>query len=321
MRTIREIFGVLILTVGISRAPAEEHKGKNAAPVRVEDGGVFVSLEAQKKSGFEFAEIKPEQMAHQIAAFGTIVDPTPLLLLEAESRDAEAALAIASNQLQRAKILFQNDQTVSRRTLETAENQMRVENTRRQVALRRLALEWGAAIPASETNRTAFIEGVLAQKSALARIDLPIGQHLPATNMTIRVRKAGSDEWREGMFLGPAGAVDVRFQGESFFARVDDPGIGLRPGAAIEVRIADAGSSEKGWHIPAVGIVRYLGEHWIYVKGKPERFERKQVKLESRDDGGWFTKTEFEPGTFCVVAGAVSLLSAELQAAFGAEPE
>jgi multidrug efflux system membrane fusion protein len=320
MKISRAILALFVMTAALCRGAEEEHKPAKTGPVRVEEGAVIVSADAQKRNGFQFAEIKPVEISKELSAFGTIVDPAPLLLLETELNDAEAATLIASNQLQRARTLFQDDQTVSRRTLETAENQLRIENTRREVAQRRIAFEWGNML-GSGTNAQALAEQLLTRKSSLARVELPIGQHLPSGKFLIRLRQAGSDKWLPSSFVGFATAVDARAQGESFFAKVENPPATMRPGAAIEARIADPAAIEKGSLVPAAAILRYLGEHWIYIKEGPERFEKKQIALERRENGGWFTKTLFEANTSCVVEGAASLLSAELQAAFGGEPE
>jgi multidrug efflux pump subunit AcrA (membrane-fusion protein) len=323
MKGLRIAVVMAVLWTATSRGAEEEHKEKKEpAPVRVENGKVFVSSDAQKRNGFQLAEVTPAEMARQIEAFGVIQDPTPLLLLETEMKDATAAALIAGNQLQRAKTLFQDEQTVSRKTLEMAENQLRVENARREVARRRMALEWGNFfVQSSGTNQEALIERLLSQKSVLGRVTLPMGQHLAMTNFSIRLRIPGSEQWIDGLYLGVAPQVDPRLPGESFLLRVDEPPAGLRPGAMIEARILDQRSVEKGWRLPAEAIIRYSGQHWIYVKEDAEHFEKKQVSLDNRDEKSWFTKTRFEPGTFCVVTGAASLLSAELQAAFGGDPE
>jgi multidrug efflux system membrane fusion protein len=306
--------------VALCRGAEEEPKPAKSGPVKVEDGAVIVSADAQKRNGFQFAEIKAVEMPREISAFGTIIDPTPLLLLETELRDAEAASLVASNQLQRARTLFQDDQTVSRRTLESAENQFRLESTRREIAQRRIVLEWGSVFETG-TNGKGLTEQLLTRKVALARVDLSIGQHLPSTTVSLQFRQAGSDQWFPGSFSGFAPAVDSRTQGESFLAKVENPAATLRAGAAIVVKIIDPAANQKGWLIPAAAVLRYLGKHWIYVRDGAERFEKKEITMDRREQGGWFTKTDFEPGALCVVEGAASLLSAEVQAAFGGEPE
>ena len=322
MKTRRIIFTAFAIFTVLGRGAEDDQKNAKAGPVHVEDGKVVVSLEAQKRNDFQFTEIKPAELAQEISAFGTIVDPTPLLLLETELKDAQAASLIASNQLQRARTLFQDDQTVSRRTLETAENQLRLENTRKEVAQRRIALEWGNVFASlSETNSQTSPERLLTHKVVLARLELPIGQHLPPGKSSLRLRQAGADQWHPAAFLGFAPVVDVRSQGESFLARIDNPPDAMRNGSAVEGRISYLAAAEKGWRIPAGAVLRYFGEHWIYIKEGEDRFEKKQITLDRRDDDGWFTKTSFEPGTICVVQGGSSLLSAELQAAFGGEPE
>jgi multidrug efflux system membrane fusion protein len=317
---------LLLLGAGFARSTSaaedkEETSAKSAPAVKVANGGVEVSVEIQKRLGLEFSPVVAATAAPELLAFGSVVDPTPLVQLDTELRDAEAAVALSETQLRRAQALFGADQTVSRKSLELAESQLRQDTTRREGIARRLQLEWGEVGALAASDRTALVEQLLRRDTALIRVELAVGDTLALPVQAARVRTVGREAWSKATVLGSAPTVDLRSQGQAFLLSLRPAPAGFRPGAAVEARLVRPGPPQKGWRVPRSAVVRHLGRTWIYLQTGEGRFERREVALVTAEGETWFTPTPLPDSARCVSTGAAALLSAEIQAAFGAEGE
>ena len=296
------------------QAPAEHEKN----PVVVKGGVLRVSEEARRKSGLLVEPLKIAPFTRSARGFGSVVDPGPLALLATELQDAESALQLARAQVQRATTLFQQEETVSRRAVETAEAQARTEQTRRDLARNHLAFEWGMNFTNENSmSHAPLLKSVLSRQTALVRGELPLGQSLEFLD-SARVRRVGRDAWIPAVFTGITPPVDPRTQGESFLLRVDQPPASLAVGAAVEVELSGTRSEqEQGWLLPSQAILRHLGHNWIYLENAEGEFSRREVSLDRQTGESWLTKSKMPEGAKCVTRGAAELLSAELLLAAG----
>jgi hypothetical protein len=71
--------------------------------------------------------------------------------------------------------------------------------------------------------------------------------------------------------------------------------------------------------VPEASVVRYLGKAWVYVAEADKEFERREVSLDQRGEGGkgWFVVEGFKGDERVVTVGAQVLLSTEINEAFG----
>lgn len=152
----------------------------------------------------------------------------------------------------------------------------------------------------------------------LARIDIPVGRHVPPSVTEARIVPAGfEDQSIVAKRIGIASAVDPRVQGEAFLFRLNNSRFGLRPGVAVTAYLTMPGPSETGVMIPQSAVVRLQGLGFAYVKTGGNEFTRRQVALERFTPAGYFTAAHFKPGDRVVIAGAQSLLSEEFKLQIG----
>src|SRR2546426_12084936 len=85
-------------------------------------------------------------LRREVQAYGKVLDPGPLVMLDGELLAAEAALTNSAAQRQRTKQLFDANQNASRRALDAAEAQFRADEIRVQVTRNQLNLNWGEGI-------------------------------------------------------------------------------------------------------------------------------------------------------------------------------
>jgi hypothetical protein len=247
-------------------------------------------------------------------AYGHVLDPAPLALLDAELDGAEAALLIARAQEAREQALFEREQIVARADLEAAQLQVRAAETRFETALRRLATEWGDPfLQLAATNRHVLVRRLLRRELILLRVELPAGESLPAAPTKARIGTLGAERDRTASFFSEAPTVEVKTLGRAFLLQADGPDDGLRPGGTLTAYFAAPDSAIAGALVPAAAVVRHLGHPWIYVSGEGDAFERLAITLDRQVGRAWFTTSILPPNATVVVQGAQLLLSEELK--------
>jgi hypothetical protein len=130
----------------------------------------------------------------------------------------------------------------------------------------------------------------------------------------------------ETQSITPAADVDPKTQAQGFILRVNRPPFALRPGMALTAWLEVPEKPRAGFTLPRSAILRHDGRAWVYVQAEEEEFVRKPVTLDTplEGDRGWFVAAEGGGITGedqIVVTGAQTLLSEELKAQGGAEPE
>jgi hypothetical protein len=156
----------------------------------------------------------------------------------------------------------------------------------------------------------------------LARVDVPVGQHIPPGVTNARIVPSGYDDQvipAERVALGIA--VDPRSQGQSFLFRLLESRFGLRPGLSITAFVGLPGAPRKGVVIPRAAVVRLAGKTYAYVQTESDKFVRKEVPLTDPVAGGYFTQNNFAPGQRVVIVGAQMLLSEEFKSQTQVEQE
>ena len=277
---------------------------------------------ALEKGEPEKAELKPQRIA-----FGRVLDPTPIATLDGELAAAEAALAASRAEHERTQSLFKTGENLSRKTVETVEAQFRADEIKADGLRRSALIEWGPEFAAlGSAARREFVERLVRGETSLIRVDILPGDALAEQPKAARVLVLGREEQPvETENITPASDVDAKTQAQGFILRVDKSPFALRPGMALTAWLELPEKPRAGFAIPRSAVLRHDGRAWVYVQEEEEKFTRKPVMLDTPLDGdkGWFIAEGggIKADDLLVTTGAQSLLSEELKAQGGGEPD
>ena len=314
-----------------SEEAAAAEKAADGAPKEEEEkpGDFVVKLEKEKWQALDIDKAEPEktELKPQRIAFGRVLDPTPLVTLDGELAAAEAALAASRAENERSQKLLAAGENTSRKIAESAEAQFRADEIKTDGLRRTARLEWGAAFAAlGAGQRRAFVEQLVRGDTALIRVDILPGDALAEQPRAARVLVLGREQQPiETTDITPAADVDAKTQAQGFILRVEKSPFPLRPGMALTAWLELPEKPRAGFAIPRSAVLRHDGRAWVYVQEEEEKFVRKPVMLDTPLDGdkGWFVAEGggIKADDLLVTVGAQSLLSEELKAQGGGEPD
>jgi hypothetical protein len=298
--------------VAEKKRPADYEVQHNSAGETV----VMLSPGAQKRIELQAAPLEAAEFQPELTAYGTVLDPAPLLALQGDLAAARAALETSGRVAERAKALFAQDENVSRKTLEAAESDERADEIKLKTTQRSLELDWGSAIAGLDAAaQQALADQLAAHRTALLRVDLPIGDTIAETPSLARVTVDGRKGGYAAAIISPALRADPKSLGQGFMLRIDGADPALAPGAAVSARLRIPGRPINGVAIPEAAIVRFDGKTWVYVAGPDNTFTRRMVTADARLEQGWFSSNGPAAGERVVVQAAELLLSEEQKAA------
>src|SRR4051812_18946013 len=180
------------------------------------EGFLKLSKEAQEHSGIKVATLEAVEAKPEIKAYGRVLDPSLLATQAVDIGTAQATLAASRKEYERLKALNGHNQNVSARALEAAEATVQRDEITMQAAEMKLKLAWGETI-ASRKDLPAFITSLVALRSALVRIDLPLGDSVNALPSGARISPLNAEtNLIDGKFLGIATSADPQMQGQGF---------------------------------------------------------------------------------------------------------
>jgi len=278
------------------------------------NGNPVVSLNAtaQKRIGVESAPVAAAELPAQITAFGTVIDPAPLVALRGELASDKAALDAAQKVAQRARTLFAQEENVSQKSVEAAEADARAAQIKYDSARQTMRMNWGEAIAGlTPEHLDDLIDSLAARQVELARVDLPAGQtleHLPA-RATISAVEHGRVTGATPLSF--AGNVDPKTLGLGILLRVEAPDPLLAPGSAVEAQFPLDAPPTRGALLPDAATLQFQGRNWVYAQSGETNFTRVEVTLDGRMVDGWFSTNAPRAGEKIVVVGAAILLSEE----------
>lgn len=302
------VLGAFELKERFGHGPEEEEEEAAAA----EEEKKPLDEDAVERLGVKLAPLAAATWRERISAFGRVVDPLPLVMLQNERLVAEAALKASEAEVARSRKLFEGGENIARRNLEQAEALVAADRLKLRAVEQRFLLEWGPEIGG---EHAALIDGILAGTLVLLRAELASARVPEKPPAGAHVLVAGLDSPQEASVIGPAPSVDVKSQAVAWFLKLEKPARPLSPGLSVEVQFASGEKEESGVIIPAQAVLHFEGEAWVFTEGwEKGRFERRQVRLDHALSGGWFAAGEFKPGGKVVTTGAASLLADELQA-------
>jgi hypothetical protein len=297
--------------------PADDSKTPAAFSVQTDTNGntvVTLSVETQKRIALEVAPVASSELAAQIAAFGTVLDPAPLLALHGELAADQAALDATRKVAQRARTLFSENENVSQKSVESAEVDEKNSRIKFDAASATLRLEWGDAIAnLGETERGVLVDSLAGRRLALARVDLTPGESLSNLPARAIVSPASQDRWTAAQPISFATTIDPKTLGEGILLRLEQPDALLAPGAAVKAMLPIAGPPTLGILLPEAAVLHFGGRTWVYAQSGATNFVRREVSLDTLLPDGWFATNGPAPGDRIVTTGASLLLSQEQQ--------
>ncbi len=264
---------------------------------------------------------------------------TQLTSARADLNASLAAVAAAQTAYDRARALNADNKNVSDRAVQEAGAKLAAEQAREagaraliQMLESSLASAAASGIRPIVAERGGDVVEVLAQPGEsieqgapiarltrfdrlLARIDLPVGEHLPSNGGMARIVPAGFENQPplNAERVAVAATTDAHTQGVSLLYKLMRTLPGLRPGAAVTAHFSVSGTAGNGVLIPRAAMVQQDGRTWVYVQTKDDRFSRRPVPLDLPTEAGFITAHGFSPGDRIVVTGAQVLLSEEFK--------
>lgn len=312
-------------------AKAEEEGDKPikvAARMAMVNGENVVTLdEAERMSGgIALAPLQPIVHRPQISAYGVVVDLGVLTDLRntivgagAQLAKANAAQDVASKEYERARGLFDANQNVPEKTVQSAEGTWHTEEANVRVAEAALDASrataqqrWGGVIAGwLSQGGTAFDrlrrqDDLLVQVTlspSLADVSAPAEASIQATGGKVVAAK----------LISAASRTDPKIQGRSFFYLLPANGANLLPGMNV-VAVLPTGEPESGVLVPASAVVWLQGKAWVYAEVRPDKFARREISTGQPVDAGWVQPQGFSKGEPFVVRGPQVLLSEEFRA-------
>jgi biotin carboxyl carrier protein len=264
---------------------------------------------------------------------------TQLSTARSDLSSSVAALSAAQSAYDRAKALNVDNKNVSDKAVQEAEARLATEQAKVRAAQsnigfleasiepgrtggsRQLTAERGGEVvevlaqPGEAVEQGAVILQLSRFDHLLARIDLPIGEHIPVSSRSAFIIPAGFEDQKPLVAerVAVATSSDAHTQGISFLYRLEKTVFGLRPGTAVTAELSTPGPTREGVLIPRSAVAQEGGKSWAYVQVNNERFARRFVPQNLPIPAGYVAVTGFSPGDRVVVTGAQSLLSEEFK--------
>jgi len=307
-RMRRSLGALLALTLGGGGAGYAH--GADAPPPPV-----TLSAAEQARLGVQTQALTAAPAPQGLASTARVLDPGPLIQLDADLAAASASLAASRAEASRTRRLYTEDRTASARALEMAEAQAQADLQRVSGAQRRLLLEWGEGVARLPQRRRAALLNDLAHvRSELVRIELPPEAPVPPAGAVVRLRSAAAT--MQAKVLGMLPVADPRLQTRGVLAELSGSQAQLAVGQMLSAQLP-APASAAGVILPRSALLREGSQVWAYVQTGPATFVRREVTGFQPLTAGWFVSGGFAPGERVVAAGAAALLGVEAPAGGG----
>ena len=307
---VRRSLGVLlVLTIGAGGAGYAH--GGDAPPQPI-----TLSAAEQARLGVQTQVLTAAPAPQGHASIARVLDPGPLIQLDADLAAASASLAASRAEAGRTRKLYTEDRTASARALEMAEAQAQADLQRVNGAQRRLLLEWGEGVARLPARRRAALLNDLAHvRSELVRIELPAEAPVPPAGAVVRLRGSAAATM-QAKVLGMLPVADPRLQTRGVLAELSGSQAQLAVGQMLGAQLPGS-ASPAGVILARGALLREGSQVWAYVQTGPTTFVRREVTGFQPLSAGWFVSGGFAPGERVVTAGAAALLGVEAPAGGG----
>ena len=282
---------------------------------------ITMTPQAQTLAGIATAPLRKASARRQITAPAEVLSVEGLaklrksyIVAKAQLAKARAKAEVSRTEYARLKSLYQDNQNVSQKSLQSAEGALRADEADVQAAQQELALEgpmarqnWGSVVEQWVEEGTPLLERVLNQQELLVEVTVPPGKSFARASLAQLEMPGG--HYREGSFVSLFPKVDPRMQGVGLLYRISAQA-GLAPGTNLVAHYS-AGPRVAGVVVPSSAVVWWQGKAWAYAVPAPGRFTRRAVPTDTPAHGGWLVTRGFAPGDLVVTRGAEQLLAIE----------
>lgn len=302
----------------------ETQARKGPAQVSFENGQTVLTLDTatQKRLGLEFATLAATAARAQATLPAVVLSVQDLatfrnsyLATQRQLQKSRLEADIARKEYTRMKTLFDQNQNISEKSLQSAEgtlqaNEADVRASEQQLRLQSSVVrqEWGSVVAEWAVDGSPELQSVFDQREVLVQITMP-------SDATFAAPKAISLELPVGgqtaaRLVSTYPRIDPRIQGRSFLY-VAHSYSGLTPNMNLVAHIS-VGNLMKGLILPTSAVIWSEGKAWVYLETSPEGFTRRAVATDNPVDTGFFVAEGFSAGDRVVTKGAQALLSEEM---------
>lgn len=304
----------------------QEEAVQASSRVSVINGQTFVTLDeaTQKSLGIAVARLRAVNTRRVENAAATVLSAQGLVTLRsayvsalAQLKTAQAQLAVSSQEYDRLKTLYAENQNTSKKALQSAQgmertNRATLDAAQASVGNAQSAVRqsWGGVVASWISGNSSLLASVLDQQVMLVQVTLPPGtpfEHPPKINLSIPTGNVVN-----ASYVSPFPRVDARIQGVSmlYLTRAYPA---LQPGMNLVAHLP-AGRRLRGILIPRAAIVWWQGRPCVYEQVSPTRFARRTVPGDLFLGNEYFAAGGFVDGVRVVTQGAQVLLSEEFRA-------
>lgn len=297
---------------------------KAPAQISVENGQTVLTLDpaAQDRLGIEVTTLAGTATREQVTAPAVVLSAQDLansrnscVSAQAQLQKARVQTDVVRKEYTRLKTLFEEDQNISEKALQSSEATLHANETDERAAEQQLSLqdsmarqEWGSAVAKWVVGGSPELERILNQQESLVQVTIPSGTAFGAPQrISLEIPGGGRTE---GRLVSEFPRVDPRIQGRSFLyaAAVRQ---GFAPGMNLVAHLS-VGNRMQGVVVPAPAVVWSEGKAWVYQQTAPDAFARRVVETDIPVEEGFFVAQGFSGGEKLVTRGAQALLSEEL---------
>jgi hypothetical protein len=293
------------------------------AKISFENGQAILTLDQQTQSrmGIELAALTAAVTRPQVAVPAVVLSVQELatfrngfIATQSQIEKSRVDTDVARKEYSRLKMLFDNNQNISEKALQSAEGSLRSLEVDGRTAEQQSNLQtsvaqqqWGNVVGRWAIQGSPELERVLGMREVLLQVTLPFEQSYNAPR-TISVEIPGRTR-SQATLISPFPRVDPRIQGRSFlYAATGQPV--FTPGVNLLAHLA-VGNPMRGVTIPASAVVWSEGKAWSYLQTAPNQFSRRELATDVPVNDGYFVSAGFSAGSKVVRRGAQALFSEE----------
>jgi hypothetical protein len=294
------------------------------AQISVENGQAVLTLDppTQNRLGLEVRTLTATLTRAQLRLPAVVLSVQDLaafrhgyVATQAQLQKSRVEADVARKEHARLKTLFDQNQNISEKSLESAEGTLRANEAEVRAAEQQLNLEdsvvrqeWGSVVEKWAVEGSPELHSVFDQREVLVQMTMPSDATFGAPkNISLEIPSARRTE---ASLVSPFPRVDPRIQGPSFLyvARARS---GLAPGMNLLAHVS-VGSPMQGLIVPTSAVVWSEGKAWAYQQAEPDHFTRRAVATDAPVEQGFFVTQGFSARDRVVTQGAQALLSEEL---------
>ena len=293
------------------------------AQISFENGEAILKLDpqAQSRMGIELTALSATFARARVGVPALVLSVQELatfrngyVTTQSQIEKDRVDLDVARKEYARLKMLFDNNQNVSEKALQSAEGSLRSLEADERAAEQQLILQeavveqqWGSAVAKWAIDGSPELGRVLAARDVFLQATLSLEQNYSAPKI-ISVEIPGRTR-TEATLISPFPRVDPRIQGRSFlYLAPAQPE--LTPGVNLIADIS-VGNQMRGVIIPASAVVWSEGKAWAYLQTAQNQLSRHEIATDIPTDNGYFVSAGLPAGSKVVTRGAQSLLSEE----------